>query len=208
MASLRGDLRYQHVAATSVFGEYDRLGLVSGEVRRRIGDALGEPEVVRYARFSSNDPLDWMTRGDFASYLPGDILAKVDRASMRVALEMRAPWLDRQVMEFAFGSVPTDLKVRDGRSKELPKRLARRLLPKELDVDRKQGFSIPLERWIAHEWRETLDAATTALVDAGVVRRSAVDALTVGQEHGRSNSTRLFSLLMLGGWMETYRMSL
>jgi asparagine synthase (glutamine-hydrolysing) len=208
MASLRRDLRYQHVTATSVFGEYDRLRLVSGEVRERIGDAIGEPEMVRYARISSSDPLDWMTRSDFASYLPGDILAKVDRASMRVALEMRSPWLDRQVMEFAFGAVPTDLKFRAGRSKELPKRLARRLLPKELNVDRKQGFSIPLEQWIAHDWRERLDAATAALVDGGVVRRSAVNALTMGQERGRSNSTRLFSLLMLGGWMETYRMSL
>src|SRR3546814_18999247 len=75
---------------------------------------------------------------DFATYLPDDILTKVDRASMLASLEVRAPWLDRRVVEFAFGAVPDSVRATPTHRKILPKRLAQRLMPKRSE-DRRVG---------------------------------------------------------------------
>ena len=84
------------------------------------------------------------TRMDFENYLAEDILVKADRASMLNSLELRAPLLDHRIIEFAFGRVPSHLKATPTSRKVLLKRLAGRLLPREFDQNRKQGFSIPL----------------------------------------------------------------
>src|SRR3546814_17164951 len=75
---------------------------------------------------------------DFSTYLPDDILTKVDRASMLASLEVRAPWLDRRVVEFAFGAVPDSLRATPTHRKILPKRLAQRLLPQPPDLQRSE----------------------------------------------------------------------
>src|SRR5690606_20883515 len=74
-------------------------------------------------------PVQQATRVDFLTYLVDDILAKVDRASMLTSLEVRAPWLDHKIIEFAFGSTPDRLRATETERKILPKRLARKLLP-------------------------------------------------------------------------------
>src|SRR5262245_59242334 len=81
---------------------------------------------------------------DFSTYLADDILVKIDRASMLTSLEVRAPWLDHRLIEFAFGRVPDTLRATIRERKILPRRLATRLLPAGLDLARKQGFSLPL----------------------------------------------------------------
>ncbi|CAL78850.1 putative Asparagine synthetase [Bradyrhizobium sp. ORS 278] len=93
------------------------------------------------------DPLDRMTLADSLSYLSDDILQKVDRAAMAVALETRVPFLDKDVVEFA-ARVPPDMKVRDGRGKWLVRQVLYRYVPAEM-IDRpKTGFSIPLDSWL------------------------------------------------------------
>ena len=84
---------------------------------------------------------------DFRSYLVDDILVKVDRASMLTSLEVRAPFLDSRIIEFAFGNVPDHLRAWKGQRKVILRKLARRLLPPTLDITRKRGFSIPLHTW-------------------------------------------------------------
>lgn len=92
-------------------------------------------------------PLDRMTLADSLSYLTDDILQKVDRAAMAVALETRVPFLDKDVVEFA-ARVPPSMKVRDGRGKWLVRQVLYRHVPAEL-IDRpKTGFSIPLDEWL------------------------------------------------------------
>lgn len=151
--------------------------------------------------------LQRLTRADFYSYLCDDILVKVDRASMLSSLEVRAPFLDQRVIEFAFGRVPDRLRATLWERKILLRRLAKRLLPSALDIDRKQGFSIPLAVWFRGDWgryiESVLRGAPSALLDA-----TAVDRLFAGQRRGLNNGQRLFALAMLELWRSEYGIDL
>ena len=144
---------------------------------------------------------------DTRYYLPDDILVKVDRASMLTSLEVRAPFLDHRLVEFAFGRVPDHLRATARGRKVLPRRLARRLLPSDLDLERKQGFSLPLASWFRGEWgrfaEEVLEGADPALFHAPFLR-----GLVAGQRRGRRNSHRLFALTLFELWRREYRVSL
>ncbi|MFB6224974.1 MAG: asparagine synthase-related protein [Candidatus Paceibacteria bacterium] len=151
----------------------------------------------------SGNLVDKMTRWDFRNYLVDDILTKVDRASMAVSLEVRAPFLDREIVNFAFRDVPSSLKC-DGKEKKiLPKLLANRLLPEDLDTDRKQGFSIPLDDWLEGAWgnycSRILADAPNSLFDQGELSK-----LMRGQSYGLSNSSRIFALTMFELWRRHY----
>lgn len=148
------------------------------------------------------DPVLGMSFVDMGSYLPDDILVKVDRAGMAVSLEGRIPILDHRVVEFAAG-LPLDLKVRNSQGKWILRKVLDRYVPREL-VDRpKQGFGIPLEQWL----RGTLkDWADDLLYDRNSVLRDVLDLAPVHEiweEHksGRTNECyRLWTVLMLMAW--------
>jgi len=146
------------------------------------------------------------TRTDFVSYLPEDILVKVDRASMLNSLEVRAPFLDYRLIEFAFGKVPSDLKATPRKKKILLKRLAQRVLPSEFDHQRKQGFAIPLKEWLKGGAFRSLfyEVLRDPQCSFG---RQAVEGLLSGQEKGRSNGERLFTLVLFELWRREYRVS-
>lgn len=174
-----------------------------------VRDASAEsPEDRRRTQCSgSGTPLQKATRLDFSAYLPDDLLVKVDRASMLASLEVRAPWLDRRIVEFAFGAVPDRQRATERERKILPRRLARRLLPPDLDLERKQGFSIPLHAWLKGDWgpffRSVLEEADPLLFDRRTIRR-----LLAGQRLGLANSARLFSLTIFELWRRHYRVGL
>lgn len=153
------------------------------------------------------DLLQRATRMDFENYLVDDILVKVDRASMLNSLEVRAPFLDVRVIQFAFGKVPSRLKASQSEKKILLKRLAARLLPAEFDRKRKQGFSIPLAAWLrAGPFRDLFWDTLTCndiLFDAPTVR-----GLLRGQDRGFSNGERLFALVQFELWRKCYGVSL
>ena len=152
----------------------------------------------------SLDLVQRMTRSDFRQYLPEDILVKVDRASMLNSLEVRAPFLDYRLIDFAFGRVPSDLKTSGDNRKILLKLLARRLLPEGFDLKRKQGFSIPLASWLeAPAYRDYFRDILLGASDSPFDRRY-VKSLLAGQAKGRSNSERLFNLLMFELWRTEY----
>lgn len=152
-------------------------------------------------------PLQQATAADFLSYLPDDILAKVDRASMLSSLEVRAPFLDPRIVEFAFGRVPDRLRASGGERKVLLRRLGGRLLPPELDLARKQGFSIPLAQWFRGEWAGMLNDVLSGL-DPRAFDPAVVQGLLAGQRRGLSNANRLFSLTMFELWRREYGVSL
>jgi asparagine synthase (glutamine-hydrolysing) len=148
--------------------------------------------------------IDQATRVDFYSYLPEDILVKVDRASMLSSLEIRAPFLDNRIIEFAFRDIHSRLKVNGQRLKVLLKALAKDILPKNLNIERKQGFSIPLSTWLkTGHFRDlfwsTLDSPN-CLFDRKYLRN-----LLLSQDRGDSNSERLFSLALFELWRKEYR---
>jgi asparagine synthase (glutamine-hydrolysing) len=203
LAGMAGDDVEAYMSTVALFGARDRAALLSPRMLKAIGP-LGAPEQRRVKMAGVGDAVQRLTRLDFLTYLPEDILTKVDRATMRVALEARAPWLDPELVDFAFGDIPSGQKAFDGTLKWLPKRLAAKLLP-GLPLNRKQGFSIPLRSWIVSAWREQLETGLRALERAEVVDAKAVRRLVQSQEAGFSNSERLFALLMLGQWMLKYR---
>ncbi len=140
---------------------------------------------------------------DFSNYLAEGILVKVDRASMRNSLEVRAPLLDYRLIEFAFGKVPSRLKATSTDKKILLKRLVRRVLPPEFNLHRKQGFSIPLDKWL--ESGPFKDLFTSVLLDSSCLfDQRVIHRLLRGQHHWRSNSERLFALVMFELWRKEY----
>lgn len=144
---------------------------------------------------------------DFATYLPDDILVKLDRASMLASLEVRAPFLDYRVIEFAYAKVPDSLRVFGSQRKILLRHLGERFLPPELDTNRKQGFTIPISEWLKGAWgphfEEVLRGLPPEIFDAGFV-----DRLIRNQKRGYANSQRIFALFMLELWRQQYRVTL
>ena len=142
-----------------------------------------------------------MQLNDTATYLPDDILQKVDRASMANSLEVRPPLLDHRIVEFAW-TLPRHLRLRNGETKWLLRRVLDRYVPPALVERPKMGFSIPLASWLRgplREWAEDLlDPKTLGggLLDPAPVR-------TLWWEHvdgGRNRANALWTILMFEAW--------
>lgn len=189
------DLTCNLPTQSNFFDVATRNKLLSGNLRQNL-----LAESIQQDRTPDHlDLLQRATRYDFKNYLAEDILVKVDRASMVNSLEVRSPFLDRQVIEFAFGRTSSCFKATLQDKKILLKQLAARLLPPEFDRKRKQGFSIPLAKWLEDGPFRELFCST--LLDPGCIfDLSTVQGLIRGQERGRSNSERLFSLVLFELW--------
>jgi asparagine synthase (glutamine-hydrolysing) len=143
---------------------------------------------------------------DARLYLPGDILVKVDRMSMANSLETRAPLLDYRVIEFA-ARLPVELRIKDGITKYLLKKLLRRYVPEQIINKRKQGFAVPINGWFA----TTLsDFVRDVLLEKRARERSLFKAKTVEhvlnlhQAGRRDYSTWIWTLLNLELWFREY----
>jgi asparagine synthase (glutamine-hydrolysing) len=139
---------------------------------------------------------------DIHTYLPGDILAKVDRTSMLVSLECRAPILDQVLAEFAAG-IPPELRMRGMTTKYILKKVAERLMPAEMVHRPKMGFSIPVNHWLRGQWM----AKSNDLIlgprakERGIFRESFLERVIDEHQAGkRDNSSIMWSLMMLEMW--------
>ena len=146
--------------------------------------------------------LDRMMLADQMTYLPDDLLAKLDRASMAVSLEVRAPLLDHRIVEFSW-RLPHRLKLRDGVGKWILRQVLYRRVPKAI-VDRpKMGFSVPIDRWLRGPLRSWADGFLTSsalgrggLLEPTEILRSWRD-LQAGRE---ANGTRVWAVIMFQAW--------
>jgi asparagine synthase (glutamine-hydrolysing) len=179
-----------------------RRNLVSGPQNRSlVAEAVYQEFVSSYS-----DLLQRATRADFMTYLTEDILVKVDRASMLHSLEIRAPFLDYRLIEFAFATIPSHLKATTQERKILLKRLSKRLLPPNFDSQRKQGFSIPLNSWLQKgAFRELFHEVL--LHPKSLFSRSKIQHLLRWQDRGSNNAERLFGLVMIELWRREYGIS-
>jgi len=150
------------------------------------------------------DPLARMSFLDLVTYLPDDILVKVDRAAMAVSLETRVPLLDHRVVEFAW-RIPLEYKVRAGRGKHLLRAVLERYVPRQLFERPKMGFGVPIDHWLRGPLREWADH----LLDPARLRSQgffAVEPITrAWTEHreGRaSHHYALWTILMFQAWLE------
>jgi asparagine synthase (glutamine-hydrolysing) len=141
---------------------------------------------------------------DTMTYLPDDILVKVDRAAMAASLETRAPFLDHRVVEYAW-RLPMSLKIRNGQSKWILRQVLYRHVPRQLIERPKMGFGIPLDHWLRGPLREWAES----LLDENRLRREGYFDVTeiraTWQAHlsgGQSLGYKLWSILMFQGWLE------
>ena len=196
LASLRGGALQQIIWGSPYFDIELRKRILSGDFLGELGGKLDAPEQELLASFRcGSGPVDSMTRTHFHSILPDDYLVKVDRASMAHGLELRCPFLDHRLIEFCFSKVPDIWKANGRESRRLQKLMARNMLPSTLDVNRKQGFSVPIEQWLLAEPPGKLAERMDDLPD--FIRRDEVHALIRGLRLGRTNGARLFNLIML-----------
>jgi asparagine synthase (glutamine-hydrolysing) len=199
LVAFAGDLRDSIAGVNLYFDAATRRRLLGNRV-----DGPGAPEAYKGGLGApASTALRQATAADFRAYLTDDILVKVDRASMLTSLEVRAPFLDPGVIEFAFGRVPDPLRATAGEQKVMLRRLAARLLPPELAAAPKRGFSLPLTAWFRGPWGAYVEEV---LMDEGsLFDRGTVREMLEGQRRGLSNTHRLFALTLFELWRREYR---
>ena len=199
------DFKRQVPSAQILFNLLDRRWLLKTNFTNRLASFQPAESLKEQLTPLGDDMVQRATRNDFLAYLPEDILVKVDRSSMLNSLEVRAPWLDYRIIEFAFGKIPSVFKSLISERKILPKMLARQLLPLTFDLQRKQGFSIPINHWLRK--KEWLNLFTETLLGSkdGLFDRNSLNSLLRGQARGLYNGERLFGLLMFELWRQNYR---
>ena len=132
-------------------------------------------------------------------------MTKVDRASMSVSLEARVPILDHKICEFAF-RLPNNLKINKGVKKYILKKVAKPFFPKDFNLARKQGFSIPLKEWFQQELGDMLsDYLASSQLVVEYLNRNYVEFLISQHRSGQYNhSSKLWSVLALMLWEKEY----
>lgn len=153
------------------------------------------------------DIINRLTKTDFLNYLPDDILTKIDRASMANSLEMRAPYLDYNIIEFAYREVPSNFKVTNNDKKIFLKEYGKRILPKSFDFSRKQGFSAPIEAWLKEDkWKNYIK---DILSDNNCVfSKKAIKDLLTPSKIPVLRGHILMSLTLFELWKKEYSISL
>jgi len=175
------------------------LVLGSREPATVLSDQAEHPELPDFTQL--------MMYLDAVTYLPGDILVKVDRAAMGVSLESRTPFLDHRVFEYAW-RIPLSMKIRDGRGKWLLRQLLYRYVPPELIERPKAGFAVPIDSWLRGPLR---DWAEALLEPRRLSREGYLNPFPIRgkwKEHlsGRHDWQHyLWNVLMFQGWLEAQR---
>ena len=153
--------------------------------------------------------MEWMMLADQGSYLPDDLLAKVDRASMAVSLEARVPLLDHRLVEFSW-RLPRRFKVRDGRGKWILRQALYRRVPRELVDRQKVGFTVPTAAWLRGPLR---DWASDLLSPSRLCRLGLVRAEPLQHAWARfcagdgEDAVGLWAALLLTAWQERWKVS-
>lgn len=206
--AFRAKSTFEALARDSVAGYFHGVSTLSDGMRSRIFSTSFKRglqgyqavEVLRgHAKQApTEDPLSIIQYLDMKTYLVGDILTKVDRASMAHALEVRVPLLDHKLVEWMSG-LPSSLKLHNGEGKYLFKKALEPYLPQEILYRPKRGFAVPLAAWFRGPLRTRVREAlaSPALADTGVFNMREVAALVDEHQSGRrEHSTALWTLLM------------
>ncbi|MGH8249909.1 MAG: asparagine synthase (glutamine-hydrolyzing) [Steroidobacteraceae bacterium] len=197
MADRKGFERYAESAAFLRFTQERKQALFTRTAWREVGSLASERLLEQFFNDgSARTFLDRMLHTDCMTRLADHQLPIVDKMAMAHSLELRNPFLDRRVFEFA-ARLPSSLKLKSRRLKYVTRKLGERYLPRELLYRRKQGFGFPLARWLRGELRDMMTGvlAESRLAEAGIFDRAAMDALT--NEHMAGTVDHNYRLWMI-----------
>ncbi|MGH8177835.1 MAG: XrtA/PEP-CTERM system amidotransferase [Steroidobacter sp.] len=211
----RGKTTFQGLARSSVDAYLHGVSLTSEELRSQLFSSSFKRELQGYSASevfhahvrdkSFSDPLALVQYLDYKTYLPGDILTKVDRASMAHSLEVRTPFLDYEFVEWA-ASLPSEVKLRGSEGKHVLKRALEPVLPKEVLYREKMGFAVPLDSWFRGSLKDHIADTVrgSRLRDSGIFEPAMLSRIVADHQSGRRDySTALWSLLMFDGFLQS-----
>jgi asparagine synthase (glutamine-hydrolysing) len=198
----------RHLGVTAFFPPRELSGVLGTDLRAAVAgfDPWAEHRAIHAEAARSEGEIAALLHLDARTYMVDDVLVKVDRTSMQHSLEVRVPLLDHRVVEFV-SRLPFGLKRRDGVSKWILRQAVKELLPAETLARRKQGFAVPLERWLGVRF-DTL--AREVLLDPGVRDRGWIDQGAVERLLARTHlrekyrANRLWALVCLELWAQAY----
>jgi asparagine synthase (glutamine-hydrolysing) len=210
---LRAKTTLQNLARDTAAAYFNSVSVVPEIVRRRLFSAPMRRELQGYepiellrqhmARAQTDDCLAQVQYADLKTYLPGDILTKVDRASMAKSLEVRVPLLDHDLVQW-LATIPSSAKLRGSEGKYLFKKALEAHLPHDVLYRRKMGFAVPLMAWFRGPLRDRVRAIVTAgrLVESGMFEMSYLGKLVDEHQSGAfDHSSPLWSLMMFESFL-------
>jgi len=210
---LRAKSTFEALGRDSVEGYFHGVSIMKDSMRRRLFSAsfhrdlqgYNAVEVLRFhaGKCPVEDPLSRVQYLDMKTYLVGDILTKVDRASMAHALEVRVPLLDHELVEWISG-LPTSLKLRGHEGKFVFKKALEPYLPDDVLYRDKMGFAVPLASWFRGPLRQRLNEALMdpVLADSGFFNRNVIKEMLDQHQSGRrDHSAPLWTLLMFQSFL-------
>jgi asparagine synthase (glutamine-hydrolysing) len=137
---------------------------------------------------------------DFNNYLPSDILVKVDRAMMSASVESRSPFLDKRVIEFAYSRTPLNKKINNNNGKIILQDIAKKLLPKDYEFGRKQGFNFNIGALMAN--KEIISYMKEELDVLSLFENSLFENLVNKNKHNHNHGEKLYGLFVLAFWLK------
>ena len=201
---LRLPLEQRYTGVSSVFTRDERKKLLAGMVGvspRSLADVLAPC----YERVAGRDPLDRMLYVDTNVWLPDDLLMKADKMTMATSVELRVPFLDHLLVEYA-AALPTEFKIQGNETKYLLKKAMESRLPRDLLYRKKKGFPVPVNRW----FREKANGVREVLLDDGSACRNyfnpaVLDQLITNHSDSTSDlSDLIWPFLVFEFWYKEY----
>jgi asparagine synthase (glutamine-hydrolysing) len=203
LQALARDSLEAYLESVSLLPTAARERLYSAEFAKRLQGYRAIAVFRRHAEHAPTDhPLSLVQYLDFKTYLPGDILTKVDRASMAHSLEVRVPLLDYEFVDWVSG-LPPELKLNDGEGKYIYKKAFEPYLPSDILYRPKMGFAVPLAQWFRGPLRERVRSAVTGerLRATGIFDDAVLSQLVDQHQRGlRDHTAVLWALLMFDGF--------
>ena len=201
------DAAHQYVLLVNTLPEYARRWLYTDDLARRVADHPSAALVTTpYTDGVATEEVDRRMHTDVETYLPGDLLVKVDRATMAFGLEGRSPLLDRALMEYA-ARLPAEVKFPGRELKGLLKQVAAREMPRSWLDRPKKGFSIPVSSWFRRDFRPWARDLLTSRrsLDRGFFQPRRLDRILARHERGRASLARgIWALVILELWCRTF----
>lgn len=188
------------------FGQEEKDIIYTDEFKQKVKNSRWHSFLEE--KYSKTEKLDWLDKilyTDILSYLPDDLLVKVDIASMAHSLEIRSPFLDHELLELT-AKMPSSLKLRGYDKKYLLKKIAEKYLPKECIYRPKQGFGVPLEHWFRGELENYLREKLLAkkFLNYGFKKQGVEKLINDHTSHKQNYANHLWALLMLQEWLQMW----